>query len=114
MLILIICSILIIVLIFLAVKFHWDFELWSIPLGMLIGFLTAMLLNGYAGPFHHISKEQIVYLLENNPNEETIELAKEYNCDEHMYNNYWCRFTIKDEDLIDIDYYLQKDEVKNE
>ncbi len=59
---------------------------------------------------HSTKKEVIIYLLEKEVTKENIDLAEKYNAEEHRGNNYWCRFALRDEDLIDIDYYLRKDD----
>ena len=69
---------------------------------VVAGFVIALsLVVGY-GDCHHYSREEVVYLLKTTPNEATIDLAKEWNKEEHAGNNLWCRFTIREENPIDI------------
>lgn len=72
--------------------------------------LSTSLILGYV---HNGSKEEcesekntIIFLLEQKPDKYSIELAEKYNRKEHIGNNYWCRFTLKEEDTIDIYSYL--------
>lgn len=53
-----------------------------------------------------LEKKTIIYLLETNLNEYSVDLAKKYNRAERSGNNYWCRFTLREENLIDINSYL--------
>lgn len=53
-----------------------------------------------------LEKNTIIFLLEQKPDENSIKLAEDYNRVEHIGNNYWCRFTLREEDLIDIKSYL--------
>lgn len=80
---------------------------------MFFAFLLVIsLMLGYCTPSHNYNKETIIYLLENEFSKENIDLAKNYNGEEQLCNNYFFRFNLRNEDLIDIDYYLQKDEVE--
>lgn len=64
---------------------------------------------------HESERKTIVYLLETNLNEYTISLAERYNEAELFGNNYWCRFTLREENLIDIKSYLYNNkEVEND
>lgn len=56
-----------------------------------------------------LEKKTIIYLLETNLNEYSIDLAERYNRAEHFGNNYWCRFTLREDNLIDINSYLYND-----
>lgn len=74
--------------------------------------LASSLIYGYV---HNGSKEEresernaIIFLLEQKPDEYSIELAEKYNGKEHLGNNYWCRFTLREENTIDIYSYLIK------
>ncbi len=120
----IICSILILIVICFTIVKRYKKDIFtdfpflvfasSILVTFFVGFLIISLMVGYCTPSHNYNKETIIYLLENDFSKENIELANNYNGKEHYGNNYWCRFTLRNEDLIDIEYYLQKDEVKNE
>ena len=70
---------------------------------LIVSFLLVM---GYSEPKHEFTKEEVVQTLRDNPNPVTIKLAREWNEEEHEYNNYFYRFTLRDEDSIDIDQIL--------
>lgn len=72
-------------------------------LSLLMAFGTVMI--GY-GNNHIYKKEYIISLLEEEVNLDHINMAIRWNKEEKMSNNYWFRFTLKEEELIDINYYL--------
>lgn len=89
---------------------------WFIALLIFCGFFLAMSLAfGRSITKTNMTKslqekDQIEYLLENNPSLYVIEEAKSYNSDIEYGNTYWCRFTIEDRDTykIDIDSYIKE------
>lgn len=89
---------------------HYDDETVFLAFGLIIiisvTIISLSLLMGK--PHHSFSRQYIEYLLENDLSKENLTLAEHYNIEEHTGNNYWCRFTLRDENLIDIDYYINK------
>lgn len=56
-----------------------------------------------------LDRDSIVILLENNPYDaNALKMAKEYNDKISTGNNYWCRFSLKDIEEININYYLDQ------
>ena len=82
-------------------------------IALFLGTLAASLLTGitlfwgYAKLSHSFTKEEIIEVIEAVPSV-GIELAYDYNHSEHAFNNYFFRFTLREEDLIDIDFYLEE------
>lgn len=76
------------------------------PLSVLVCIVS--LCCGYCETSHTYSKERIVnsYTHEVTTTREFVNDAEKYNHEEQEYNNYWCRFTLRTPDLIDIDYYI--------
>ena len=78
---------------------------------MIIGIiLSVSLLSGYKKTDN---KEEILYKLQYEYSNETVKEVEKYNSNVYFGNNYWCRFSLKNEDLIDIDYYKSKNKVLN-
>ena len=81
----------------------WDWLISSIPIVFPAVILATSLINGYMDHHGDARKEDIEQALRMMPdNPYIIEMAEEWNSDEKHGNNLWCRFTLKDEDLIDI------------
>ncbi len=57
---------------------------------------------GYSEPHHDYAKEEIINALVTDPNRINIEEAERWNRREKDGNNLWCRFELRDEDLIDV------------
>ncbi len=79
-------------------------------IGVGIIFLVLSLMIGYynvdSDAKREFEKNEIVKMLEEGPNEYNVGLAEEHNKKEKQGNNYWCRFTLREEYLIDIKSYL--------
>lgn len=109
----IICGAVLLVLITLALINTIEDGFWSdffggigaliLCVGLVLGFFLYL---GYSKPYHEYTKEQIIQVLETTPSV-GVKLAKDWNRMEHQDNNYFFRFTLREEDLIDIDYYLK-------
>lgn len=69
------------------------------------GLLALSLCIGYL-PAHSISREEVVQALGTTPNSATIRMAEQWNDDEKRGNNYWCRFSLREENPIDINQIL--------
>ncbi len=110
-LILIVCTI--IVILDSIGKIHVD-DYFGLGLAMIFGciFFLACIFSGYIPELQkediELEKDEIIYLLEEQPSQYSIELAQKYNRQEKNGNNYWCRFTLREEDLIDINACLLK------
>lgn len=112
----IVCGLVIIVCIVILILDFTD-VIWlvrtEIPFWMSVFSLMILifsLLLGYKGwgskEECELEKKTIIYLLETNLNEYSVDLAERYNRAEHFGNNYWCRFTLREDNLIDINSYL--------
>lgn len=119
----IVCGLVIIVCIVILILDFTDI-IWlvrtEIPFYALVASLMILILSLLIGYKNWGSKEEcelekktIIYLLETNLNEYSVGLAEDYNRAEHLSNNYWCRFTLREEDLIDIKSYLHNDKEEN-
>ena len=106
----IICSILVIFVIWCAIE---NQEVAILICGnMIVGIiLFVSLFFGYKKVPN--KKEEIVYKLQYEYSDETIKEAEDYNSEVKFGNNYWCRFSLRNEDLIDIDYYKNEGPLKN-
>lgn len=60
---------------------------------------------GYLNPQHPVSKDAIIVLYNNSSTKyEATLLIEDWNSKETSFNNYWCRFTLRDNDLIEVNY----------
>lgn len=60
--------------------------------------------QGYKEPKHLISKDSIISLYDNPETlYDAIKYSEEYNRIENECNNYWCRFALRETDIIDIE-----------
>lgn len=71
-----------------------------------VALMIISLVTGYTGPKHDFTREEVVQALKDNPNSVTIEQARKWNREEQSGNNYFFRFTLRDENLINIDQIL--------
>ena len=88
-----------------AVKKEQAICAWIFCCGLLIGVSIFASINTFANR-HPVTKAEIESLLGEEINAENLALAEEYNKDESKLNNYWVCFKLHQEDLIDIDYYV--------
>lgn len=80
--------------------------MWKVSICLVIS-LTQGYYNVDSDAKREFEKNKIVEMLEECPNDyNTIILAKEHNYNEKNGNNYWCRFRLRKEYLIDIRLYL--------
>lgn len=111
----IVCGLVIIVCIVILILNFTDVIYYTNDVVMkLLLFVSSLILSisliyGYAYNSSELEKKTIIYLLETNLNEYSVDLAERYNRAEHFGNNYWCRFTLREENLIDINSYLYND-----
>lgn len=76
---------------------------------LLACLLSVSLIFGYTD---YGNREEIIYKLQYEYSDETITDAENYNFRVKFGNNYWCRFSLRNEDLIDIDYYKNEAALK--
>lgn len=92
----------------LADAFEFPMGISSVlgPVSVLICVIS--LVCGYCEPYHEQTKQRIIdsYTHQVTTAREFVNDAEKYNHEEQEYNNYWCRFTLRTPDLIDIDYYI--------
>lgn len=108
----IVCSIVIVLLIIFTIiaSKKCDFFFTGLNIGSIFATIVLLIVSLGFGqqPKHSLNKQTIEYLLETDLCKENLTLAENYNEEEHRGNNYWCRFKLRDEDLINIDYYINK------
>ena len=108
-LIMIVC-IVVIILDLTDIIYYANDEVASVVFIVSLFVLFTSLVYGYVSTDSKEERESekntIIFLLEQKPDKYSIELAEKYNEKEHLGNNYWCRFTLREEDTIDIYSYL--------
>ena len=107
----IICSILVIFVIWCAIENQSGAI--SVFGGAIIGVILSLsLLFGYKKLPNN--KEEIICKLQYEYSDKAIKEAENYNSEVKFGNNYWCRFSLRNEDLIDIDYYKNEGPLRSE
>ncbi len=99
---------LIVVLILFFKTGSWTFEALSIGFGAITAYLGIVFAvsigSGYCERVHPVPKEVIIECYKNPVTKiEAIQMIKEWNVEERRFNDYWCRFTLREPDLIEME-----------
>lgn len=105
------CTLLLIQAIQNPTYFKFFFKTTGLVTMLIFGILGILLCYGYEEPQHSFTKEEIIKLIEIEPSV-GIEQAIEWNQEESRYNNYFFRFTLREENLIDIYSFENTEEKK--